>query len=244
MRLLTSYPELLKVPIGVISELIDEGIFDIKKDVFEFVSTDRAMICMVDFKLFSSAFDEYEVEKDYSIGINIETLADILSRVKKKDKIVWEYNNNKIIITLSNLAKRRFEIPTLDLTRESLPDISQLKFNSKVTIESSLFAEAISDIDLVAESVVFLNDDEKFIISGTGDVSSAQLEIKKEDAIEFETTEHSRARYPLDYIKKIAKIKSLADNLTIEFSTDYPCRISTKILDKVYISFIVAPRIE
>ena len=80
----------------------------------------------------------------------------------------------------------------------------------------------------------------------TSDVSRVRLDLPKDDTniYEFEVKENTKARYPLDYIKKILTIKPLTDSLTLEFGNDYPCKISSKILDKVYISFVVAPRVE
>lgn len=246
MKLVLSDVELLKLPIKTISELIDEGIFTVNSDGFQFLAADRAMVAMVEFKLLPTAFDEFEVDKEYELGLNIENFADILNRASKKDKVILELENKKLNIIFEGRVKRKFEVPLLDISREELPDVSQLEFSSKVEVSTEIIEEAVKDIDLVAESLVFEVNNDKFLIYGGGEGTSSIIEINKNDPdiYNFEADSNVKSRYPLDYIKKIMNISSLVDTLTIEIGNDYPCRISSKLLDKVYIAFIVAPRVE
>ena len=178
MRLLLSDVELMKLPVKAISEIIEEGIFKVSsKNGLEFVAADRAMICMVEFKLLPTAFDEFEVKNDLSLGLNIETLSDILRRATKKDKLVLEFKENRLITTLEGKVRRSFELPLLDITEESLPDISQLEFSSKIALATDALVEAAADVDLVAESIVFEADENKLSIYGAGDISLSLIHI-------------------------------------------------------------------
>jgi len=65
MKLTLSDPTILKDSISIISDLVNEGTFNIDKTGMELVAMDPANVAMVIFKLFSSAFVEYDV-KDWN----------------------------------------------------------------------------------------------------------------------------------------------------------------------------------
>ncbi|MCS7122965.1 MAG: DNA polymerase sliding clamp [Candidatus Aenigmarchaeota archaeon] len=246
MKLVLNDSDLLKIPMKTISQIIDEGIFTINKDSFQFASTDRAMICMIELKLLSTAFEEYVVDKEYSIGLNLENFADVLARATKKDKLTLEVKEGKLIVTLEGTGKRRFALPILDIKKEDLPDVSNLEFTAKVTMNTNLLSEAIRDVELVGESILFKANENGFFIEGGSEMSTTTTEVLKDspDLIELEVKTPSKARYPLDYISKVIALKELSNDITIEFANDFPCKISSKILDKIYFSMIIAPRVE
>ena len=78
MKLTLAEPKYLKDSIAIISELVSEGRFKITKESIELVAMDPANVAMVIFKLLSSSFTEYNVEKDTEISINLSNLKSIL----------------------------------------------------------------------------------------------------------------------------------------------------------------------
>ena len=57
-------------------------------------------------------------------------------------------------------------------------------------------------------------------------------------------SEPVRARYSLDYLKKISKAKKLSPEAEMAMATDYPMRLEFNIPDKMRLGFILAPRVE
>jgi hypothetical protein len=53
-----------------------------------------------------------------------------------------------------------------------------------------------------------------------------------------------RARYSIEYLKKMIQAAKLAEKVSIEFSKDYPLKLSFKVIDKLSLEFILAPRVE
>ena len=56
--------------------------------------------------------------------------------------------------------------------------------------------------------------------------------------------EKVRAKYSIEYLKKMINGSKIADEMTIRFNKDYPLKLEYKALDKVMLSFILAPRVE
>lgn len=238
--------DLLKNSIPAISEIIDEGVFRVDKNGISMLAPDRTMVSVTDFKLLSSAFEEFTVEKEENIGLNLSHFASVLKRVGSGDKLILETGSkdNKFRITAKGESTRTFEIPLIEVTTEK-PPVDQLAFESNISLNSELFEEGVADAEVIGDSVILEAGPEGFSMRAKGDVRSANLELKKNDKglLKLETKEKIKAQYPLEYLKKMIKAGKVAKHVTLEFSNDYPVRITFKTLDKMSLSFILAPRV-
>ena len=240
---------LLRDPLASIAEIIDEGVFKAGKDGLRFVASDRAMVAVVDFQLMPAAFEKYEAEaeggKEQKLGLNITNLVSVLKRAGAGDKISMELTGAKMQVTIEGASKRRFVVPLLDLGEEEIPPVDQLEFKSKAQIRSDVFLNGVNDAEIIADSIIFETTPTKFLMLAEGDVSRAELELEKgNDAlIELNVQGATRARYALDYLKKIVKAAKITDSVTIEYGEDYPMRLSFSAGDKAKIRFVLAPRV-
>ena len=106
-----------------------------------------------------------------------------------------------------------------------------------------MFEDVIEDVGIVAESVAFgLNKDGMTII-GDGNLSNAKIEFSKSEGTEIFTEDSVNARYSIEYLKKLIKGGKLSDKVIIRWNTDYPLKLEYNVLDKLALSFILAPRI-
>jgi len=245
-RAVLSDIDLLKTPLVAVGEIIDEGVFKLGKDGISLLAADRAMVAVADLKILASAFEEYEVKEEKEIGLNITNLLSVLKRAKAKDKLTLELKDSKLEISLQNSSKRKFVLPLLDITQEEIPPIDQLEFTSKAEINSEVLESGIEDAEVVSDSVVFEASPNKFSMKAEGDISSAELELEKgnEALLEIKAKEEIRARYPLDYLKKMVKAASIADSVILEWGQDYPMKLTFKVMDKLSLSFVLAPRVQ
>lgn len=240
-----SNAEVLKNSVGIISEIIDEAVFTFDSNGLSLLSPDRNMVAVIDFRLLSSAFDEYNVEKEVKIGLNLPNLVSVLKRIKGTDKITFSMPKNKLELTVEGSNKRTFEIPVLDIKRDK-PPIDQLAFPAKIDLESVVFEDGIEDALVIGDSVVFEANPELFKIWSKSDTSSWQVELQKgqQGLINVDAKENLKARYQLEYLKKMAKACKISKQVTLEFGTDYPLRLAFKEIDKVNLNFILAPMSE
>lgn len=237
---------LLTDSISTIAELIDEGIFKIKKEGISFIAADRAMVAVVDFSLDASAFEKYELDKDENIGLNITNFLSVLKRASGGDKINFNLQDSKLEIVLEGASRRRFVLPLLDLSQEEIPAIDQLEFTTKADLKSEVLQSGIADAEVVADSVLFEASDGKFGMRAEGDISSAQLELEKgnQSLIELKADGSIKARYPLEYLKKMAKACKISDVVSLQWGQDYPMKLEFKSNDKkVNLSMVIAPRV-
>ncbi|MBU3905238.1 MAG: proliferating cell nuclear antigen (pcna) [Nanoarchaeota archaeon] len=241
----TSNPKSFRDSIDTISQLIDEGLFKVSREGIKLVATDRAMVAVVDFKLSSAAFDEYNCDGDKEIGLNLLNFLTILKRAGTDDKMKLELkDDNKLEITLIGKSKRKFAIPLLDISKEEIPPVDQLDFSASMEVKAKIIEEGIADADIIADSIIFDLTEGVMKMSAEGDSSRTELVLEKgnESLLSINTKSHVKTRYPLDYLKKIIKASRISDVVKIELGTDYPMRIEFKG-DNVSFRCILAPRV-
>ncbi len=244
MRLTIAEPRYFKDSVSIISELVNEARFKVTKDGLELVAMDPANVAMVVFKLLSSSFTEYDIEEEIEISINFNNLKQILRRAGPSDVLTLEMtSDNKLQIQLKDRSVRTFSIPIIEF-EEREQKIPNLEFPVTIRTHASTLNNAVEDADIVAESVTFIAEPKKFIIQAEGDLNKARIEIKESEDTRVECSEKTRAKYSIEYLKKMMGGSKISDNVVIQFSKDYPLRLEYKAVNRVQLVFILAPRVE
>lgn len=251
MRLALNDPKLLSDSISVISELVSDAKFKIDSDKLELIAMDPANVAMVAFQILSSAFTEYKVDKPIEIALNLDSLKQILRRSKPSDNLVIELDEekNKLNIKIKGDSTRTFSLGLIDLG-EKQHKMPKLTYSLNISTSTYVFDEAIEDMSIFADSVVFNVNKNKFIIESESRINNAKVEIPNDGdtKIEWTSTEENKednlkAKYSIEYLKKISKGAKLADNVTLQFGNDYPLKVEFKAKDKLDLIFILAPRV-
>lgn len=243
MKLVLAETKLIKEPITIISDLVNEAKFKIKKDSIEMIAMDPANVAMVVFRLLSSSFIEYTVKEETVIAINLNNLKQVLRRIKASDNLLLEVADSKLKLTLSGSTVRTFFLPLIDID-EKEQKVPDLKFKTTIHCPSSMLNDAIEDVEIIAESVTLLAEEKKFTVSATGDSSKALVEIKSEENITIKTDEKVKSKYSIEYLKKMIQGSKISTHVDISFNKDYPLKLEYQELDKIQLMFILAPRIE
>ena len=228
----------------IISELVNEVNLKLYKDRVELVAMDPANVAMVVFKLLGSAFAEYNIDEERTIGVNLINLTQILKRVKPTDVLTLELdsNKNKLYITLRGVTTKRFELGLLDIDDKE-HKIPNLKFTAKVETNTLMFNDAIEDMDIIADSLSLQAANDRFVIQSEGNISSGKVEIGADDETNIQLLQSGVAsRYSIEYLKKIIKGSKLTNKVVLEFGQDYPLKVEYHILDKLALQFVLAPR--
>lgn len=246
MKLTLAEPKYLKDSISIISDLVNEARFKVTPEAMELVAMDPANVAMVIFKLLSSAFTEYNVKEPVEIAINLSNLKQILRRAGSNDMLTLELGSeNKLKVQLKGNTKRTFNLPIIELDEkeQKIPDLS---FPVSITTQASILSEAIEDVDIVAESVTLSAEKDKFSINAEGDLSQAHIEVKSGDntKINLDGSDEIKAKYSIEYLKKMMGAGKLSDNVIVNFNKDYPLKLDYKTVDKLMLSFVLAPRVE
>lgn len=236
---------LLKDSMSAIAELIDETDLIIRRDGIKMVASDRAVVAVVDFFLSKNAFNEYNYERDLRIGINLANFLRVLRRAMPNDVMKIRIIENKFEIKLIGDSQRSFVLPIIDVSKEEIPPIDKLEFHSSFEMNSEILSNGIDDADLITDSIVFNIREDGVSLRAESDSSSAELELVSGNILKnLVVNEKTRARYSLDYLKKIIKAKRLSETVKLHLSTDYPMKIVFDVPERMQLNFILAPRVE
>lgn len=243
MKLTLSEPKFLKDSISIISDIVTEATFRITPDAIELVAMDPANVAMVIFKLLSSAFEEYNVKEDISLSINMNDFKQVLRRAKANDSVTLEIDDNKFKITFKSNTTRTFFLPIIDV-EEKQQKVPDLTFKATITTKSSVINEAIDDADIISESVSFIAEGDELKVNATGDLSKANISIKADDDTKIVADEKSKSKFSIEYLKKMMQGSKISDKVVVQLSEDYPMKMEYKVLNKVQLAFILAPRVD
>jgi len=243
MYLVLAEPRLLKESVNVIADLVTEVTIKVDKDKIAIVAIDPSLVAMVDFKLLSSAFVEYQVAKPEELAINLDHLRQVLKRAKPIDTVTLSLDGERLQVLLKGEHTRAFTIPLITI-EENEQMIPKLSFTTSVTLPSEKFDEVIEDMGVIAESLTFQRNALAFVVKSTANLKEAKVEIPltADMGIAMDGEDHA-SKYSIEYLKKISKASKLADQVTLEFGTDYPLHVEYTLLDKLRLSFILAPRV-
>ncbi len=243
MKLTLADPKYLKEGVSIISELVTEGVFKVTPDNIELIAMDPANVAMVVFKLMGSTFTEYDVKKPEFLGVNLNNLKQVLRRTKTNDNLTLEVEENKLKLTLKGTSTRTFHLPLIDV-EEKEQKVPDLKFSATITTDSDILNDAIEDADIVGESVSFIADPKHFVVSATGDLNKANIDIDAGDGTKITATAKVKSKYSIEYLKKMIQGSKLSDKVRIEFAKDYPLKLDYVEKNKVQLAFVLAPRVD
>lgn len=234
---------LLRDSIDTASQIIDEANFKLKPEGIELIATDRAMVVVVDMKISSKAFSEYACDKEETIGLNLLNFLTILKRAGLTDKVALRLDGSRLNVTLTGDSVRSFAVPLLELSTGEVPNITQFDFPASAEVRADVIADGISDADVIADSAIFeLGED--FRMSAESDSSKAELKLEKGSAAlpSLSSAGKVKARYPLEYLKKMIKAGRICERAKISLGNDYPMKMEFSS-ELCKISFVLAPRV-
>ncbi len=241
---------LFRDALDTISNFINEGVFTVNKNGLSLVAMDPASVVMVLFDLLSSNFSEFDVSGEQSLTLNIPYLVSILKRASSSDIVSFELieGDSVLKVILKGDSKRVFTLPMLE-TRSKPPEAPKKLdegFKVLIEVESGVLKEGAKDALMVSDSIVFKADEKSFNLLALGDTSQVNLSLARDSPslLNLDVKSSSRAKYSLEYLDKMMKASKVADTLTVSFADDYPLKLDYKAIDKLRLSFILAPRID
>ena len=243
MRLTLAEPKYLKESISIISELVNEAKLKVSREGIELVAMDPANVAMVIFKLLPTAFTEYDVEKPADMAINMANFRQILRRANPSDMLTLELDNNKLKIQLKSASTRTFSLSLIEV-EEKDQKVPELSFPVNIETDAALFNEAINDVDIVSESVSLIAEAGKLSLQAEGDLNTAAIEIRDSDSTKVMAKDKTKAKYSIEYLKKMIEGSKLSDRVMIQFNKDYPLKLTYSAIDRVMMAFILAPRVD
>ncbi len=246
MKLVVSEAPALKSAIDAIVNLVEEGVFEVKKDGLYLRAMDPSQISMITFNMPKAAFVEYGVSEEQKVGMSITQLASILARGKHGEKAELSIDEGRLNIKfLGEKKKRTFKIPLLEIG-EGLQREPKVESACYVKLNADAFKESIKDAKLISSHVRLVLADNEFIVEVHSESGDAKMEFEKgsSEIAEIKAIEGgARATFPLQYLEDIVKASSSGTAITLHLGTDKPLKLEYELYG-AKATYYLAPRIE
>lgn len=240
----------------VIKNLIYEAMINITEDKLSLLEMDPANVSMTKFELFNEKKGNiWDVSKEGKFKVNATEFYKLLNNAKSNDIVTLnDKDDTSIEITISGKTVRTYTLPLLEYEDYKPQKEPGLNFEAKVTMPSRLFAKEIIQIKKKCDKAEFVATDKAcFCLKGyKGDKTLIELPNDHETGdIEVITRRDKDicSKYSIDYLHSMTKrvpisFHNKVNKVKIQYSEDYPFKITYFCPDKFNMEFILAPRVE
>lgn len=211
---------------------------------------DPTHVMLIDFQVPVSAFEEYSVERETLIFINLESISKILRRASKSDKLMISSDGSKMVLGFISKsgALRSFITPLISGSYEEVPELS-LEFQVQAKILGATLSSALSILVDVGEVLKFKVSREGVSLIAASDLGEAEFifSIPTGTLIDFQVSEDFSEFtnvYSMKYISLLTILARLSEITTVRLGQDMPCEIELEMLGGARLRLYVAPRVE
>jgi proliferating cell nuclear antigen len=243
LQLKSTQTEKLSKIFETIVNLVDEVTLKVEPEGISMRAMDPAHVALVDFEMKKESFDEYKLEAPVELTVDLKTLVNVLKRVEQELIIKLKEGENALVLLSEGAVKKRFNIPLIEATEESLK-IPNITFESEIELDSSLFKNAVADTSIIGEYVTVKVEGDALYFTSRADENVVEIRIDKENCISFKKKD-AKSHLSLEYLKdmaKIADIKTL-NKVKLSIGNDLPLRLEFEG-DYTKVLFFLAPRVE
>ena len=260
MKITISEPKEFISSIKAVSVLLKEALLKFSKEneSISIHSMDVANICMIKFRWAGAKCEEFTLDKDYEIGVNLGELKTVLNTATNKDLSVSfyldkkkkgeGYEDAKLNVAITGTGKKKvnkkFSLSAIEWEEKKKEQNPKLSFDATVKIDNDKLNEAITDLvklgeKSIGQSVTLKVDKEGFKVEAAGNLTTAKMTFE-----EAEVEGTASCRFGIEYINKILEGSKVSERAVINIKKDYPCKIAFIIDSGCKLEYLLAPRVD
>ncbi len=209
---------LLKKAIKASNAFLNETRVRASKEGIAIRAVDAGNICLTDIFIPKEDFEAFKAGEGV-IGLNVSRLDDALKAVKDDFVEVERDKNLKL-----KAGKTIYSIALIDpssLRQE--PKLPVLNLKAETVVEGSEHKNAVSMASKVADNVIFLADDEFYMVA-EGDIEDIRIDLSEG----YAGGKKARVMLSIEYLKEIARFVDKDDTVRIATKTDLPVMQSSQ----------------
>ncbi len=227
-RLVFEEGKVLKAIVDAVEALIGEASIKLSpEEGMSLSALDTSKTAMIQLILPKSYFVEYEVEEEGFYGINFTELSRVLKRVKAKDRVELVFDESRLILRAIGDYRKTFSMPMLAGESFELREL-KVQFKAGARVDSKVLPDVIKDLKLISNEIKISIDSDKLEFMAQSDRGESTVELNREDilVIDIWAEEPSSSYYSLAYLEKMAKPAKIAEEASIEISSQSPMKLT------------------
>jgi len=230
-----------------VSIISDDACFKIDSKGMSLRAMDPARVAMVDFKLYSSAAEEWVADGELKMDVSLSELLRAVGRIGG-EPITLTYDPEKKIIqiTLANASReRRVYVKALSEVEGEGVEVGE-DFAAGAMVEAKTLHDAIEDCRIINGQRLRLSiAPDSITLSAEGEMGRARITLPKAGAAIYSINadrEYS-ALYPTAYLSRIVKAGMAASNTaSIGLSENGPLKVGFDFISG-RLDYYLAPQI-
>ena len=231
--------------VGAIVSLVDEGVFSISKEGIGLKAMDPSSISMISFFMPNKAFSKFDIEKNTSIGLNLENLNKILSRTRDGESLMMKDVDNKLFLEFTGQsAKRRYRLQLIDIKKnfEKEPNI---EFDAFVEINGEPLKDIIKDASLISSYISFKASKDQFAVNARGDSGELEElhEVDGSATKKVDAKKGTESTFNLEFLENMVRSCPAGGNIGISLKSSEPMKLRYNIGD-AEVTYYLAPYLE
>jgi proliferating cell nuclear antigen len=231
--------------LGLMGALDDEARVTVTAEGMRSLTVDPDHVAMVDASLSTAAFEEWHLEGEGDLGLDLDKLKKVLQFAKKKtDTIDLSMDGEGKILTVSINGMDR-DMPlknTKYMADPRMPSYPERMFGFWAMESEDLMA-TLKQVKEVADYLGITLTAEGLVIEAEGDKDKVKRALSKDMLFSMETKERARSYFPLDYMTDIVKALGAFDIIEAHMGNDMPIALDGSS-PTMRAHFMLAPRIE
>lgn len=211
---------------------------------------DPSHVMLIDLYIPTSAFEEYVVESETMLFIPLESVAKILRRAKKSERLMIASNGTKLTLALVSKSdvQRTFILPLLTGSYEEVPELS-LEFEVQAKMLGTTLAMSLSILEDVGDTMKIKAYREGLSLISASELSEVEIPLTTTlgSLIDYQpptSVDEVVNIYSMEYMSALTSISKLAETASIRLGKDMPCEITLDIISGSQLRLFVAPRTE
>jgi len=205
---------------------------------------DPSHVAYVDLDVPKSCFEDYSIDGETEVAVNLEELLKILRKADKDDFTVLRRKAGKTELVLQSRFKSCFSVFEVEGSFDKCPE-PDISVSAKATVTSKDFFNALKRVVDTTDHVKLRIDSEALRILYAGDLSSGETTFDRSGECVLSLEGQEEATYGLTYLYEIVeKACKVSDILALEFSSNMPIKIRPEMGRTELLTYWIAPRID
>lgn len=225
-----------------IDTLVEEATITIDVEGLTFRGMDPSHVALLDIAIPNSAFEKYDVQSELKFAFRVNEFVKIIQSLNKTQVEIEITEDNNIIISQKG---SRTKLRLIDVSATDMP-LPKIPYDARIGFHVQDFKLALKQINVVSDYLTIDSSESLVEFSGKGDngESSKQFEKGCEEISELDVRTESNSTYSLEYLIPFMRAISNHSELSIEYSSEKPLRLTVKPDNISRIDFYLAPRVE
>ncbi|CAH02460.1 Pol30 [Kluyveromyces lactis] len=217
-------------------------------------AVDDSRVLLVSLSINVEAFEEFRADRNVVLGCDLTNLSKILRCGNNSDNLtlIAEDSPDSILILFEDTKRDRvseYSLKLMEIETDFL-EISDMKYESYITMPSADFAKTVRDLSQLSDSINILVTKDTIKFAAEGDIGSGSIVVKPftdldhpESSIKVTIEKPVDLRFGAKYLNDIIKGSSLSDTITIKLSEEAPALFQFDI-SSGNLQFYLAPKFD